>query len=165
MGRFTKTPDALSATYTFLKGKHMNVIYQFNTNLPAHFEANRTQVNVGITATTKTIDEEEVDGYGYCTVLFEHPESYTDDALFEIAKKAARGYELSKLIIEVDGYTLDADETSQERLSRSYTMLGDTDVIAWKDANNVFVQLGKTTLKNAVLLAGTKQTELWVKYA
>jgi len=143
----------------------MNVIYQFNTNLPVHFEANRTQVNVGITATTKTIDEEEVAGYEYCTVFFEHPESYTDDALFEIAKKAARGYELSKLIIEVDGYTLDADETSQERLNRAYTRLKDGEFIAWKDANNIFVNLPKESIENAIIMAGTKQIDLWVKYA
>jgi len=143
----------------------MNVIHQFNTNLPAHFEANRTQVNVGITAKPKIIEEEAVEGYEYFTVCFEAPMMYTDDALFEIAKKEARGYELSKLVITVDGYTLDGDETSQERLSRAYAMLNDGELIAWKDANNVFVNLPKDSIKNAIIMAGTKQTELWVKYA
>ena len=143
----------------------MQVIKQFNTILPPHFEVNRTQVNVGIVAKTKTIDEVEVEGYEYFTVCFETPEFYTDDALFEIAKKEARGYELSKLIIDVDGYTLDADETSQERLSRAYGMLGDGELMPWKDANNIFVNLPKDTIKSAIIMAGTKQTELWAKYA
>ena len=143
----------------------MNVIKQFNTELPAHFEANRTQVNVGITPVTKIVDEVEVEGYTYLTVCFEHPETYTDDALFEIAKKQARTYELGKIIVEVDGYTLDADETSQERMNRAYTMLADGATKEWKDANNEWQNIPKETFKNAVIAAGTKQTELWVKYA
>lgn len=143
----------------------MTVIKQFNTELPAHFEANRTQVNVGITPATKIVEEVEVNGYEYFTACFEHPETYTDDALFEIAKKETRAYELSKLVIEVDGFTLDADETSQERLSRAYGMLSDGESISWKDANNTWQTIPKETFKNAVVAAGTKQTELWVKYA
>ena len=143
----------------------MNVIKQFNTELPAQFEANRTQVNVGITPVTKIVDEVEVEGYTYLTVCFEHPETYTDDALFEIAKKQARTYELGKIIVEVDGYTLDADETSQERMNRAYTMLADGATKEWKDANNEWQNIPKETFKNAAIAAGTKQTELWVKYA
>ena len=143
----------------------MTVIKQFNTELPAHFEANRTQVNVGITPATKIVEEVEVSGYEYFTACFEHPEMYTDDALFEIAKKEVRNYELGKIIVEVDGYTLDADETSQERMSRTYTMLADGATKEWKDANNTWQTIPKETFKNAVVAAGTKQTELWVKYA
>ena len=142
----------------------MNIIKQFNTELPAQFEANRTQVNVGITTVTKIVDEVEVEGYTYLTVCFEHPETYTDDALFEIAKKQARTYELGKIIVEVDGYTLDADETSQERMNRAYTMLADGATKEWKDANNEWQNIPKETFKNAVVAAGTKQTELWAKY-
>lgn len=143
----------------------MNVIKQFNTILPPHFEANRTQVNVGITPTTQVREEESVNGYEYLTVCFEAPQHYTDDALFEIAKKEARTYETQKIIVEVDGFVLDGDETSQERLNRAYVMLVDGEEKEWKDANNVFVSLPKETLKNAVIQAGMKQTELWVKYA
>ena len=143
----------------------MQVIKQFNTQMPSRFEANRTQVNVGIVPKTKTIEDVEVEGYEYFTVCFEHPQTYTDDALFEIAKKEARTYEVSKLIVEVDGYVLDGDEVSQERLSRAYAMLNDGETIAWKDANNSFVLLPKGSIKNAIIMAATKQTELWVKYA
>ena len=143
----------------------MTVIKQFNTELPTHFEANRTQVNVGITPATKIVKEVEVSGYEDFTACFEHPETYTDDALFEIAKKQARTYELGKIIVEVDGYTLDADETSQERMSRTYTMLEDGATKEWKDANNEWQNIPKETFKNAVIAAGAKQTELWVKYA
>ena len=143
----------------------MTVIKQFNTELPAHFEANRTQVNVGITHAIKTVEDAEVSGYEYFTVCFEHPEWYTDDALFAIAKKEARTYETSKIIVEIDGFTLDGDEQSQERMSRAYTMLSDTESKEWKDANNVFVSIPKEIFKKAVTAAGIKQTELWVKYA
>ena len=68
-------------------------------------------------------------------------------------------------MVDVDGFTLDADETSQERLSRTYGMLSDGESISWKDANNTFVILPKETIKKAIILAGAKQTELWVKYA
>lgn len=143
----------------------MQIIKQFNTTLPEHFESGRTQVNVGIVAATKTIEEKEVSGYEYFTVCFEHPEGYTDDALFAIAKKEARTYETSKIIVEIDGFTLDGDEQSQERMSRAYTMLSDTESKEWKDANNAFVSIPKEIFKKAVTAAGMKQTELWVKYA
>ncbi len=143
----------------------MEIIKQFNTQMPPHFEANRTQVNVGITPITKIVEKAEVEGYEYLTVCFEHPETYTDDALFEIAKKEARAYELGKIIVEVDGYTLDADETSQERMSRTYTMLEDGAVKEWKDANDKWQNIPRETFKNAVIAAGAKQTELWAKYA
>lgn len=143
----------------------MTVIKQFNTELPAHFEANRTQVNVGITPAAKTVEKEEVSGYEYFTVCFEHPEMYTDDALFEIAKKEARAHEVSKLVIEVDGFKLDADEISQDRMSRTYTMLEDGAIKEWKDANNIWHDIPKEAFKNAVKVAGIAQTELWVKYA
>lgn len=144
----------------------MHVTKQFNTVSPERFEALRTQVNVGIVASTKTINEEEVDGFTYLTVFFDAPELYTDDALFEIAKKEARTYEVSEIIVEVDGFSLDGDEKSQERLSRAYAMLEDGGIFeGWKDANDVFVDLPKATIKNAVIAAGEKQTELWKKYA
>lgn len=143
----------------------MTVIKQFNTELPAHFEANRTQVNVGITPITKTVEEKEVSGYEYFTACFENPELYVDDALFEIAKKEVRTYELGKIVVEVDGFLLDGDETSQERMNRAYTMLADGATKEWKDANNTWQTIPKETFKNAVVAAGTKQTELWVKYA
>lgn len=143
----------------------MTVIQQFNTTLPAHFEANRTQVNVGIVPKTKTTMDGTVEGYEYFTVCFEHPQTYTDAALFKIAKKEARSFELSKIVVTTStGLTVDGDETSQERLSRAYVICADNERIMWKDANNIFVELSKADIKEAVLLAGTKQTELWVKY-
>jgi len=142
----------------------MQIIKQFNETMPNTFEAGRTQVNVGIVPITKTIDGMEVSGYEYITVCFDTPSFYTDDALFEIAKKEARNYELIRIVVEVDGYVLDGDETSQERMNRAYTMLADGGTKEWKDANNEWQNIPKETFKNAVIVAGTKQTELWVKY-
>ena len=46
----------------------MNIIKKFNINEPNQFEANRTQVNVGIVPTTKTVEEQKMEGYEYITV-------------------------------------------------------------------------------------------------
>lgn len=143
----------------------MTVIKQFNTELPAHFEANRTQVNVGITPATKIVEEVEVSGYEYFTACFEHPEMYTDDALFEIAKKEVRSYEVDHIIVTIGDYVIDGDETAQARMIRAAQSMSDTDTISWKDANNNFVSLNKAVLLEAVLMAGKAQTELWIKYA
>ena len=72
----------------------MKVIKQTNSERPKVFEANRTQVNVGI---------REIDGgYKYCTVIFDTPENYTDEALLEIAEREWR----TVAMLEGDAYTL-----------------------------------------------------------
>ena len=73
----------------------MKTINQINTIEPNTFEANRTQINVGV----KQLDD---DLYSYTTVIIENPENYTDEALLEIASNAAR----SSAMLEGDVYTL-----------------------------------------------------------
>ena len=74
----------------------MKVIQQTNSERPNEFEANRTQINVGV----KELDD---GSYSYTTVIIENPENYTDEALLEIASNAAR----SSAMLEGDVYTLD----------------------------------------------------------
>lgn len=143
----------------------MMIKKQFNANMPSLFESNRTQVNVGITPSTQIMDDTEVIGYTYYTVFIEDCASYTDDALEAIAKKEARAYEVSHIVVTVGNFALDGDETAQTRMSRAAQSMSDTDTVSWKDANNNFVSLTKDVLLEAVLAAGTVQTELWVKYA
>ncbi len=138
---------------------------QFNQNIPALFMANRTQVNVGITSSTQTADGVETNGYAYFTVFFDNHQSYTDEALEAIAKKEARSYEVAHIVVSVDGFMLDDDETSQERMNRAYTMLADGATKEWKDANDEWQTIPKETFKNAITASGVAQTKLWVKYA
>ena len=77
----------------------MKVIKQTNAIEPNTFEANRTQINVGV----KELDD---GSYSYTTVIIENPENYTDEALLEIASNAAR----SSAMLEGDVYTLDGKE-------------------------------------------------------
>ena len=77
----------------------MRVINQINTIEPNTFEANRTQINVGI----KQLED---GSYSYTTVVIENPENYTDEALLEIASNAAR----SSAMLEGDVYTLGGKE-------------------------------------------------------
>lgn len=143
----------------------MTVIKQFNPELPAHFEANRTQVNVGIVPATKTMEDKTIDGYEYLTVCFEHPEMYTDDALFEIAKKEARDYEANKIVVEIDGFILDGNEKSQKRMDKAYEKLADGELKEWKDANNEWQNIPKEVFKKASTKGFEVQDELWIKYA
>lgn len=77
----------------------MKIIKQTNQEMPKTFEANRTQINVGI----KQLED---GSYSYTTVIIENPENYTDEALLEIASNAAR----SSAMLEGDTYTLDGKE-------------------------------------------------------
>lgn len=143
----------------------MTVIKQFNTELPAHFEANRTQVNVGITPTTKTVEEKEVSGYEYFTVCFENPELYVDDALFEIARDEARNYEMSNVKITISKGVFHGDEKAQRRLKARYDAMAEGASWEWKSTGGVFISLTKDEFKEIMDAATNKQDELWVKYA
>jgi hypothetical protein len=50
-------------------------------------------------------------------------------------------------------------------MARAFSVMSDTDSIQWKGFNNTFVTLTKADLKEALLLAGQLQTELWLKYS
>lgn len=147
----------------------MQIIKQFNTALPAHFEANRTQVNVGITPAIKTVEETEVSGYEYFTACFEHPEMYTDDALVTIAEKEVKNYLLANSTITTSyGNVFDATnqaridladairgaETTKELIDNG-TLPTDTvwDRTTWKLADNSKVEVTLVELKEASLLA------------
>lgn len=85
--------------------------------------------------------------------------------LINQAVKDLRQKELDNLTVTLDnGVVLNADEKSQDRLNRAYTVLGDTGEIVWKDANNNFVKLSGIEIKQALEMAGAKQSALWVEY-
>lgn len=143
----------------------MQIIKQFNENIPNTFEAGRTQVNVGIVPITKTIDGMEVSGYEYITVCFDTPSFYTDDALFEIAKKEARSWEVANIKITIVKGTFHGDEEAQRRLKARRDEMQDGETWGWKDINKEFIELTKDEFSEIIKNAIDKQDEYWVKYA
>lgn len=87
----------------------------------------------------------------------------------ELAKaKEERAEAVSKLTVTVDGMVFDADETSQNRMSRVVSgaqALGvdlETTTQIWVLADNTIAQPTVAQLAQALKLAGQKQSELWV---
>ncbi len=76
-----------------------------------------------------------------------------------------RQHELDNAIIELDGIKLDADETSQTRMTRALAVLEDNEKQFWVAADDSMVRLTKVQFKQALKLAGLKQTAIWTKYA
>ena len=85
----------------------------------------------------------------------------------ELARSTAnsiRQTELDALTVIVGTNTYDADEKSQERMNRAYTVLGDAGVIEWTMADNNTDIVTGAILKEALILAGQAQSALWAKY-
>lgn len=85
--------------------------------------------------------------------------------------KYLREHECKHIEVELEsGVIVQGDEESQGRISRAikgleYALeLGSKDSISWKDINNNFISLSKDNLKEALFLAGNKQTQIWAKW-
>ncbi|TLX52851.1 hypothetical protein DN826_21480, partial [Stutzerimonas nosocomialis] len=61
-----------------------------------------------------------------------------------------------------DGLVWDGDETSQTRMARAIASMDDGDTVLWVLADNTPVQATREQLREALRLAGLRQTELWV---
>lgn len=81
--------------------------------------------------------------------------------------KAERADAVSKLIVEVDGMSFDADEESQTRMGRTVAAavaLGvdlSTEKRTWVLADNSIAEVTVRQLAEALHLAGDAQTKLW----
>lgn len=64
-------------------------------------------------------------------------------------------------VTTLSGNTFDGDETSQTRMTRAILMMDDIETIAWTLANNTVTNVTKAELREALRLAGQRQTELW----
>jgi hypothetical protein len=84
--------------------------------------------------------------------------------LVTIAVNDLREKELLKATVEFNGIIYDADEVSQDRISRTIVAMNDNETFPWKNYNNTFVELTKEELRSLLRLAGLKQKELWLKY-
>lgn len=87
------------------------------------------------------------------------------EALAQAKKERAEA--VSKLTVTVDGMVFDADETSQNRMSRVVAgaqALGidQSTTQVWVLADNTVAQPTVAQLAQALKLAGQKQSELWI---
>lgn len=84
------------------------------------------------------------------------------------AAKAERAMQVGRLTVTVDGMVFDADETSQNRMSRVVSgaqALGidSSTTQVWVLADNTIAQPTVAELAQALKLAGEAQTALWTK--
>lgn len=89
-----------------------------------------------------------------------------EEALAQAKKERAEA--VSKLTVMLDGMVFDADETSQNRMSRVVSgaqALGidQSTTQVWVLADNTVAQPTVAQLAQALKLAGEKQTVLWTK--
>lgn len=87
-------------------------------------------------------------------------EEFAEQELFKA--KAERADAVSKITVEVDGMVFDGDETSQQRMARSIVALEDDETMPWVLFDDSIANVTKSQLKQALRLAGIKQSELWV---
>lgn len=82
--------------------------------------------------------------------------------------KTDRAEAVSRITVEVDGMVFDGDEKAQDRMARAITMFQASNLppdttTEWVLADNTVANVTVNQLAKALLLAGQKQTELWVK--
>lgn len=95
----------------------------------------------------------------------------TEEELAEQAlaqAKVERAKAVSNITVEVDGMIFDGGEIDQNRMSRMVAICQANNLpmdtqITWVLADNTIAQPTIQQLAKACLLAGQKQTELWVK--
>ena len=76
--------------------------------------------------------------------------------------KAGRSEAVANIVVNVDGYLFDGDETSQDRMSRTITAMDDAETIEWILADDATAQVSKATLKKALRAAGEEMARLWI---
>lgn len=162
----------------------MKLVTWLATDSEAIFGTIETPTDVNITAIGQTEDAS-----GYCGLSFETttPTQCTEittvptetyyfiyrpiegywltDTLARFASKDLRQKELDSLTVTSDTHLFNADEVSQARMNRAYTVLGDAGTIEWTLADNTKATVTGLQLKTALGLAGVAQSALWSKYS
>ncbi|MFB0774317.1 DUF4376 domain-containing protein [Aeromonas salmonicida] len=78
------------------------------------------------------------------------------------AWKAARQQSVNGITVKVGGMVFDGDELSQNRMARAVAAADFPEqTVAWTLADNTIAVVTVAQLKQALYLAGTRQTELW----
>lgn len=92
--------------------------------------------------------------------------TFTDEEIIEneyVADIQIRDNEMISLTVEIDGYVLQADEESQNRMVRAILVLRKKETIQWVTAHNELVMISKEQLQQALRKAVEAQTEIWGK--
>ena len=92
--------------------------------------------------------------------------TFTDEEIIEneyVVDKQIRDNEMTSLTVEIDGYVLQADEASQNRMVRAILVLQKKETIQWVTADNELVMISKEQLEQALRKAVEAQTEIWGK--
>lgn len=81
--------------------------------------------------------------------------------------KAERAEAVNNIVVEVDGMLFNGDEEAQNRIDRTITAataagFGPDDTTTWVLYDNTVATVSVKQLAQVLLLAGQKQTELWV---
>lgn len=80
------------------------------------------------------------------------------------AWKASRQLAVDAITVEVGGRIYDGDETSQNRMARAVAAADSLeDIVSWTLADNSTALVSAGDLKEALRLAGLKQTEVWIE--
>ena len=78
--------------------------------------------------------------------------------------KAKRQAEIDAIIVTTAaGNSFDGDEASQTRMTRAIMSLQPGETMPWVLAENVAADVSKEELQEALRLAGTVQTEIWLR--
>lgn len=87
----------------------------------------------------------------------------THDPIQDLKRQRTSAVNNIKVTIN-NGKTFDGDERSQERMARTLIALGDSGNIPWKLADNTFAYVTPSELREALLMAGARQTEIWQQF-
>lgn len=107
----------------------------------------------------KEVDVEESEKGGWW--LKGKAPTFTDEEIIEkefVTDKQVRDTEIASLTVEVDGYVLQADEVSQNRMVRAILVLEKKETIQWVTANDELVMISKEQLEQALRKAVEAQT-------
>jgi hypothetical protein len=75
--------------------------------------------------------------------------------------KQQRTEQVAKLTVDIEGLIFDADEVSQDRMSRAILVMNDVETTLWILNDNEPVDVTKAQLKAALKAAGQAQTAIW----
>lgn len=81
----------------------------------------------------------------------------------EVWKAARAGAVAAIKVTTAAGNTFDGDETSQGRMGRAVSCMGDGESVTWVLANNTIAQVSRAELVEALRMAGSEQSMLWIQ--
>lgn len=77
--------------------------------------------------------------------------------------KSKRSEKIAAIVVTTSaGNTFDGDEKSQDRMARAIAAMDDVDTMPWVLADNSVMTVGKSELREALRLSGSKMAEIWV---